>query len=251
MQQKFVIITMQRSGSNMLVTMLDSHPEIKCFGELMRKTPGWMRKQGYRGALRILDKVDPVYRKDAYRFAHPYDFVEAAYATKPRASRHGFKIHIDQHREFLDALIQDPEYRIIVLRRENVLAQYSSWKISEVTGQGNAPKGTKVKTAQVDFSPRNFKSYLKRVDKDYELVWQRIRESGKSFFEIKYTELTDKERMRELAGFLEVDTSFPLEPGTEKRNPSDIVARFTNPEKVRETLSEIGHEEWGSEGRPV
>lgn len=32
-KNKFVIVTSQRLGSNMLVSMIDSHPQIRYFGE--------------------------------------------------------------------------------------------------------------------------------------------------------------------------------------------------------------------------
>ena len=83
MIEKFVIITNQRSGSNLLVSMLDDHPQIKCFGESMRITPQWMKEQGYRGVLEILGKVDKVYKDDRYRFAYPYEFVRTVFDTAP------------------------------------------------------------------------------------------------------------------------------------------------------------------------
>ena len=85
MREKFVIVTNRRSGSNLLVSMLNSHPQIKCFRELMRATPRGMKKQGYRGVFRILDKVDDVYKNDRYRFGHPFEFlgVESSVQLEP------------------------------------------------------------------------------------------------------------------------------------------------------------------------
>ena len=89
-KNKFVIVTSQRSGSNMLVSMIDSHPQIRCFGELMRVTPDWMKRDGYRGVLRMLEKVDPVYRDDTFRFAHSHDFVNAVFSLAPNRQLYGF-----------------------------------------------------------------------------------------------------------------------------------------------------------------
>ena len=108
MKEKFVIITNQRSGSNLLVSMLNSHPEIKCFGELMRATPRWMKKKGYRGVLTVLEKVDEAYRSDAHRFAQPGEFIEAVFDTVTNHFKLlGFKIHLKQHPSFLLDLIQN------------------------------------------------------------------------------------------------------------------------------------------------
>ena len=40
----------------MLVGMLNRHPQIKCLGELMRPTPEYMLRTGYRDVLTVLEK---------------------------------------------------------------------------------------------------------------------------------------------------------------------------------------------------
>jgi hypothetical protein len=224
--------------------MLDSHPEIKCLGELMRPTPGWMKQDGYRGALRVLEKVDPVYKDDNYRFDHPYEFVQAVLETAPNRKVYGFKIHVDQHPIFLDQLIADPEWKIVVLERENMLAQYSSWKIAERTGQGNAPKGTKVVRAKVEFSAREFNKFINRKNKEWERFWSGLRTKGKEYFYIRYTDLLSKPVVQNMLGFLDVSPSVDLQPGTEKRNPWDILSRFSNPQEVATELEKMGHLHW-------
>ncbi|MEL6311170.1 MAG: sulfotransferase, partial [Pseudomonadota bacterium] len=74
MSRHFLILTEQRSGSTMLVHILREHPRVRCFGELMRKTPAWMKLKGYKGQLRILEKLDRKWRKDRYRMAHAEAF---------------------------------------------------------------------------------------------------------------------------------------------------------------------------------
>lgn len=243
---KFVIITMQRSGSNMLGTMLDSHPQIVCFGELMRKTPKWMLKQGYKGALKILEVLDE-FKDDKVRFARPYDFVNAVFATEPRKPIRGFKLHIDQHPAFLEQLARDPEYAAVILQRENVLAQFSSGKIAEVTGQGTARKGDTIKKAKVKFSQREFGSFLKSVEKNYQWTRSLLAASAIPLFEIKYAQLKNQEKLRELVAFLGGDPEVSIEAATEKRNPSDILSRFVNPEEARQALVRMGHPEWADE----
>jgi hypothetical protein len=227
--------------------MLDSHPEIECFGELMRPTPNWMKRDGYRGALRVLEKVDPAYKDDNYRFDHPYEFVQAVLETAPNRKLYGFKIHVDQHPIFLDQLIADPEWKIVVLERENMLAQYSSWKIAEHTGQGNAPKGTKVVRAKVEFSAREFNKFMNRKNKEWERFWSGLRTKGKEYFYIRYTDLLSKLVVQNMLEFLDVSPSVNLEPRTEKRNPSNILSRFSNSDDANSTLREMGYSQWAYE----
>lgn len=239
---------MQRTGSNMLSHLLHEHPQIACYGELMRATPAWMLEKGYRGALRHLDKVDPEFKNDKYRFAHPYDFVEAVYnlRRRPKPVR-GFKLHMDQHKEFMSNLIADPEYALIVLHRENELARYSSQLIAETTGQGNAKKGDRIKKAKAVFQRKQFLNFVKRSQGDLEQTRELIKNSGKTAFEIRYLELAQQSRIADLIRFLGADDDIVPEPVTVKRNSSNILERFSNPELVVEVLAKIGHEEWRSE----
>jgi LPS sulfotransferase NodH len=248
MKEKFVIITNQRSGSNLLVSMLNSHPEIKCFGELMRATPRWMKIKGYRGALTILEKVDPAFKSDRHRFANPGEFVQAVFATAPKRRKViGFKQHLNQHPDFMVELIRNPDWKLVILERENKLAQFSSRKITEVTGQGNAPKGTRIKKATVEFSAREFAKFVEREAKDWERVRAEIAASGKTPFSIRYTDLLSKDPMQRLLEFLDVDPSVDVKPGTEKRNPSAILKRFSNSEDAAAALEEMGRAQWSHE----
>jgi len=248
MKNRFVIVTNRRSGSNMLVSMLDNHPEIKCFGELMRRTPRWMKRKGYRGALRVLEKVDAIYKSDRYRFDHPYEFVQAAFETAPRRKTlSGFKLHLGQNQSFLFRLIQNPDWKLVVLERENKLAQYSSSKIARVTGQGSLRKGAKVVRVTVPFSVLKLKWFLRRERKEWERVYSKLGTSGKDYFYIRYTDLLSKPVIQNMLEYLGADPSIEIEPMTEKRNPSDILSRFLNPEKSKAVLLKMGCEGWCKE----
>ena len=248
MREKFVIVTNRRSGSNLLVSMLNSHPQIKCFRELMRATPRGMKKQGYRGVFRILDKVDAVYKNDRYRFGHPFEFVQTVFDSVKRDPKLlGFKIHLDQHPKFLLKLIQDPEWKLVVLERENKLAQFSSSEISRVTGQANAPKGAKIIHTKVKFNARKFARFVKREEKHWKRVRAAIKTSGKHYFSIQYTQLLSKTVMKGLLEFLGVESSVHLEPGTEKRNPSTILARFSNDRAAMQAIETRDCSHWAYE----
>jgi hypothetical protein len=245
-QKRFVLLAMPRSGSNMLVSLLDTHPEIDCFGELMRITPDWMRREGYRGALLSLEHVDPKYQDDAVRFANPGAFVDelvAKCATKPIV---GFKLMLMQHPQFLDELIDDAGYAKILLYRANPLAAYSSGQIAKVTGQGTARKGMEIKRAKVTFEEEDFRRYLELRERRYEEVRQRLAASG-PYLEVEYLELVAGDAVLRAVGFLGAETSVELQPDTIKRNSSNLLERFNNPDTVQTVLTALGAEDWAVE----
>ena len=88
LMNQFVIVTAPRSGSNMLVGMLNRHPHIKCLGELMRPTPEYMLRTGYRDVLTVLEKVDPKFKDDDYRLSNAESFVREVFSLFPGNPNH-------------------------------------------------------------------------------------------------------------------------------------------------------------------
>jgi hypothetical protein len=253
-QKRFVVLAMPRTGSNMLVSLLDTHPEIDCFGELMRATPGWMLRQGYRGALCNLEHVDPKYRDDAVRFANPRAFVDEVIAKRATKPIVGFKLMLTQHPQFMDELIADTDYAKVLLYRANPLAAYSSGQIAKVTGQGTARKGMEIKRAKVTFEEDDFRRFLELRDRHYQDVRQRLTDSG-PYLEVEYLELVVGYAVPRVVDFLGAETSVELLPETIKRNPSNLLERFSNPDAVQTVLTALGAEHWAVEShesaRPI
>lgn len=248
MQQRFVILTAPRSGSNMLVSILDAHPQITCFGELMRKTAPDMARDGYRGALKALSRVDPRFRDDEVRFNEAAAFLDEAFTKLASSSIVGFKLMLAQHKDLMRQLIDDPTWTKIVLRRANTLAAYSSEKIAKITGQGSVREGTEVKRAKALFEPKPFGRFMKRRKQQYEGVYSRLEASSQTYLDLEYLELVSGDGVRRILDFLGADPNRAAPPRTIKRNPSNLLERFENPDDVACYLRNNGLSEWQSEG---
>lgn len=243
MSRRFVLLASERTGSNMLVTALDSHPDMRCFGELLRRNA-----TAAKGALRILPSIDPVFMDEAYRRSHVDDYLDAVFALAAGAERVGFKLMLQQHVRLRNALIADPAVAKVLLYRENGLAAYSSDRIARVTGQGTVGlKGT-IKTARVPFKPAQFEAFQAQRAQQYAVTRKRLAASGQDWLEVEYLEIARPEGIARVVAFLGADPQAELEVRTQKRNPSDILARFTNPRKVERYLAEHGLERWAHEG---
>jgi hypothetical protein len=231
----------------MLVSLLKAHPEVTCFGELMRRTPTKMRKQGYRGALRALEHVDPKFQTDSVRFADPHSFVDeviAKLATTPIA---GFKLMLNQHPRFMSELIDDPAYAKILLYRANHLASFSSEKIARTTGQGAAREGEDVKRAKVRFRKGEFRRFLRKREEQLEDVRRQLAGAGGGRFEIEYLELVEGDGVTRVLDFLGAQSDCDVKPRTIRRNPSNLLERFDNPDDVLKELASMGAEHWAIE----
>jgi len=116
---RFVIIGSQRTGSNHLVSLLNSHPEIVCYGELFRNR---------YDILKNIPKISENYSDINYRksnFISLLHYLDQLNYCKTW----GFKIFPEHSQKIIENLIQKNKFKIVLLQRENILAQYSSLKI--------------------------------------------------------------------------------------------------------------------------
>src|SRR5688572_27202010 len=121
-----IILTTQRSGSTLLVSSLQSHPEILCRGELLiaglRMPPPALLKNH-----RHLFKLTRLVTTGAWLSTRT---MRRFYAIQgPRA--HVFKAMYNHLRPpwTLNYLLRDPDIRVIHLQRRNLLKQYISLQL--------------------------------------------------------------------------------------------------------------------------
>lgn len=244
MMRKFVILTTPRTGSNMLVSALSSHPDIQCFSELFRR-----RTANSIHGLEVLNHIDEKFSSESYRFSHASEYLNAVYSTAVEVGYVGFKLMLRQNIELRDALIADELYRKILLYRENVLASFSSECIAKVTGQVIATGNDEIKTVKVEFDPEKFQRYRDRRSRLYSETRTLLQAAGQDFCEVEYLSAMTVATMKGLIGYIGADTSFQCSPKTVKRNPGNILQRFSNPTLVSSYLQSIGREYWENEDR--
>jgi LPS sulfotransferase NodH len=131
--RKFVIVGIARTGSTLLVDLLNAHSQVQAFGELFRSmdrvgwdVPPFATHQG--------PKLLALYRSDPLAFLEKCVFRRwpAAYEAV------GFKLfyyHARQspHAMVWDRLAADRSIRIIHVKRANVLSQYCSLQLAHKT----------------------------------------------------------------------------------------------------------------------
>lgn len=239
--QKFVLLSMSRTGSNALVSTLDSHPQIECFGEIFNRSPNEKSR-----LTTILPNLEMKYSDTVYRNTHYMDYINAIFELYIKMKFIGFKLMLTQNIKARDDLIKDANYKKIFLYRENELACYSSKLIAEETGQGSASviRGDVVRTAIVPFDTKEFASFCKRREYLYKETRQLLAQQDQEYIDIEYKDAITSEGTGRVIAFIGADLHFITELGTLKRNTSNIVERFTQPDEVMTYLKSIGKEEW-------
>jgi LPS sulfotransferase NodH len=239
---KFVVLTQARTGSNMLVSMLDNHPEIRCIGEVFNphSTFGyenWLRKSPLR-------QITNSYMRD-YCVEKYLDSLFAL-KTKDNTRAVGFKViypgQFDRWSNFR-YYWQTYDFKIISLVRHNLLRKYLSSKIAnlEDVWSAQADRG-KIVSVKVDVG--DLKREIARMDTIYRLIdTLTIEFRG---IQVSYEELsTSRESvMKAILQFLEIKEfdADTLKARTAKQNPYRLDELIENYDEVRSVLRNTQHE---------
>ena len=240
-QQRFVIISMARTGSNLLSTLLGSHPHIFVHGELFKKNRDigpLLGNYDFAGMEQRLGR-DLL----AYRDENPLEFLdEVLKVDRPCV---GFKLFINHSDLILDYVLSSPDYKVIVLERTNRLASFSSVAIALETKVTHS-KGDPI-TRTIEFDANEFLRLRGYVDKCYQSLRDRTVGRPGTIW-THYDELHSPDLHRRLLEFLGLDPQVPLTSPLVKQNPASPLSRFTNPETVLGVLGDIGKLDWAVSG---
>jgi len=238
--KKFVIISIPRSGSNLMVSLIGGHEEITCYPELFH--PHAIFDGGHFARHNIEYNIDK-------RNEDPHTFLE--YIYKQRFGKNikaiGFKIFPDQDEKLLRALIREPSLKKIVLIRDNYLMNFLSQKTAQQSKVYFVKPGTgkELEDIRIEVNWNEFIKYEERFQSFFEDVLGQLNASGQRFCEIQYEELLQPEHQARLLKFLEVEP----DPGllkirSEKQNKLTLEEKVLNYEGLKEKLIESGKERY-------
>lgn len=235
MVQRFVVLSLARSGTSLLTSTLHTHPAILCHGEIFHPSPRW----------HLYGTLEHLSEEEKRALQGQPDFLDRVFdQDRPLV---GFKMWRSQNPAICDGLMADDSVAKIIYERENALAQYASGQLARATGVWNVstlPKDLREKTPALPFGPGAFAQFLaKRAET---LALYRSLSRGK-VLDLTYREVVTQgfDRVLDFLG----QPPMALTPQKAKLHGSDILGRYA-PE-VRQTilaqLEKIGHPEWITE----
>jgi LPS sulfotransferase NodH len=236
---RVVIAGLGRTGSTLLCNLLSSAEEAVVDFELFHKTEIQFRS----GTIRDPDRL-------AERDSDPVGWLERYHARcRELGYRHlGFKIFAHHDHLVLEHVAADEDTRVIVLARANLLAQYSSQRIAERTGQWAAPEGRKPLRVRIPFDQADFEQYERTVAMLTGKLERILDRAGRAVLRLEYRDLGSDATLDRIGAFagwrLQVTNAGVLQ----KQNPSRILDRFETPERVVEYLAGRGLADWAGEG---
>jgi LPS sulfotransferase NodH len=209
-QVPFVILSFQRTGSNLLCGKLHNHPEVVMHNEIFNEAKifSYMETELSADSTWTWDihsrNLDPV------RFLT--DLFKKSPSLKPMGKAIGFKLFpehwTNSNEQMFKQLLADRRIKKIVLRREDYLGLYVSKLRSDKTGHYITKPLDGVK---VCIDPSAFDQFVDYYDSCYEYMDTLMQ--GQSVHRLTYEDLTGPDvdsAMRDLCIFLNVDSTRKL-----------------------------------------
>ena len=216
---RFVVLCLGRTGSSHLVDLLDSHPGIRCYAEILNETHPRAAPEGWIGESGSSDAAEHVERL----------------LTATDAPVAGFKLPLNSlrdHPEVAGWLRDDPAIRVIRLRRQNTLALLLSRRMLRATLVSQSIHGSYGKQT-VTIEPRECLRALRRIEaEDAELD---ALASGHSTLDLEYARLGEDEELERAQRFLGVEPA-PLSSRYERVRKRPFSATIENWEELSAAL---------------
>ncbi len=228
---RFVVVAARRTGSNMLCTLLDSHPEILCHHEIFNP-------RGIFCAL-SLRQTDFALGSMTERDADPVAFVDRVWRRPEGRRCVGFKLTSGQAEPVLAHVVADPSVRKIVLRRRNRVKAYVSERIAERLDQWEVYDERDLDSARprLEIDAESLRRHVADNERFYRCVGSRLDDSGQTCLSLDYEDLGAPEQGARLLGFLGIESaSAALEARSVKQNPRDLREVVANFDDLAETL---------------
>jgi LPS sulfotransferase NodH len=198
----FVIVTLPRSGSYNLVSLLNSAPDIVCHGEVFKRDvvelpPGPLGKLGM--------KTTDIEERDA----RPVAFLNRLRAINARKIV-GFKMfpeHASRLRPLREQVLRSPKWRKIFLHRD-AIESYASLLRAKQTGiwavrsTAPAPPPRERLDARVLFSPETFDEHMQLTGWFDKLAHDISAIPGNPCLRVDYEALADRSALPGVLGFL-------------------------------------------------
>ena len=233
---RFVILAAPRTGSNLLCTLLNSHPEVLCHHELFNPN-------GIFYALEFRDGSLDLGSMEA-RDREPFAFLQRVWEHSQGASCVGFKMTRGQDEAVIQSLIEDSGVLKILLYRRNRLKTFISEQLALQTDRWEvyARDELATETPRLHVDVEAFRAHCDLNDGFYQDIEQSLRSGAQPWIETAYEDiLTAAEHVR-LLEFLGVEaTDARLVQTSIKQSNTDLRTHIENYQELETTFEGSEH----------
>ena len=214
---RFVILAAPRTGSNMLCSMLNSHPQVLCHHELFNP-------EGIHYALdHRAGELD--FGSPAERDRDPEGFLARLWQQPGGAAALGFKLNRDQNDTAFNAVLADPDIRKIVLLRRNRIQTFVSEAVARETGRWESYAFSDLRPypGKIYVDVRQLREHVACNQAYHAALHERLAATGQQCLDVAYEDLAEPAEQARILQYLGVAPGMTaLRPATVKINARDL-----------------------------
>ncbi|GAA0871250.1 hypothetical protein GCM10009117_03960 [Gangjinia marincola] len=247
----FALICHQRSGSNMLSSILNQHPKVDVFGQLFKDDENFQKKINaispipFKGNL-FDDVIESRERFDELEISpelreerNTDEFLDVFYKNycqKTAFTRLGIKFHGGTlYQDELERNFFNATRKIIILHRENLLAAAISWYQARELNQWMRRSNEKVEKQSISMDIDTLSWFIEKTKSDVALWKSLAKKDQKDILELTYEEITQSSfDLKRVWNYLEVSPLNQKKPQTKKLIKD--YSHIPNLEEIKNTL---------------
>jgi LPS sulfotransferase NodH len=239
---KFAVLSLPRSGSTWVVEMLNSHPAVVAYGELLLPTTSGTSRWGATDFVYFTTFAEQNGggRNPVARAALPLRYMSELYAPRDGIDAVGFKLmygHV-RSRPWLLPYMALRRVQVVHLIRRNTLDVVLSRETARRRPSFHARENGHVADVTVRLDPAELVASLRREEKKVNAARAVIRAAGLRSKEFYYEDLVaDPDRFEEMLTFLDVRLpEYRLSSSLVKLNRAPYDRIIENYDSVKQTL---------------
>jgi len=220
---RFVILAAPRTGSNLLCTLLNSHPEVLCHHEIFNPNGIFYALEYRDGSLDLGDMET--------RDREPFAFLQRVWVHPQGASCVGFKMTRGQDTAVVQSLIEDAGVLKILLYRRNRLKTFISEQIARQTDRWEVYARDELATdaPKLHVDVEAFRAHCELNERYYHDIVDALRASGQPWIETAYEDILTEPEHARLLKFLGVAaTDTKLMQASIKQSDRDLRTHIEN-----------------------
>jgi len=236
---KFVIVGIRRTGTTLIRTTLNNHPDIKCYGEVFNFGRRFKRRRGHRcegSYRRYINEIPAGHIPDIVcRQPTVKSFLDNLY-SHPEARSVGFKLTMTQKNRFPQVMPYFKEHNVHVIQviRRNILKTLVSRSVKKVTGQSHTTTG--MKKTQINLEIPRLLPELERFDAENK-QWEKDC-VGLPYMKVYYEDFVANKvpHLEGMLSFLGMEVRQDIGSHLRKGNPDDLSEIILNYDEVHDHL---------------
>jgi len=240
--KNFVVFGTQRSGTTLLIKLLDSHPDITCFNELLLNYYNYHQKPGQ------LHMIDCWKNNKIKVNINMQEYINYVYDTTQKVKAIGFNLMLSHFQAYpeVEKILSNLDTKYIFIFRKNFLQTLiSRSRLGLLSpyrfGSDEEEKAKEMRKIQISLNIKDLIKALECIEEQDIEMQEIIAKKKLEYTIIDYDDLSNNhncQSIKKVLSMLEVNTNIDLHSTFKKTGPNSLKNAVTNYDEIIKVLQQ-------------